>query len=213
MPPEFGTGFTTKSEPEKSTNVPLNISYKISISPFPEVKVSNWYPTINWSMNLQGQVEITVEGVYDAEIGLLCMVDCRKLQPYVEKSTNDSRDYEIIVSFKFAPLNDKRWGLIKGTIQSTRAKGDPLYFDDLSLSSTAFYPNVAKQSIWRMDMEITMVLISNTFLCIFMGIQLFHMKSNPEVLPGISFVMLLILFIGHLIPLVLNFEALFLGNN
>ncbi|KAI3457463.1 hypothetical protein Pfo_014126 [Paulownia fortunei] len=207
-----GAGFATMSEPEKSTNAPLNISYKISISPFPEVKVSNWFPTINWSMNLRGQVEITAEGVYDAETGHLCMVGCRKLLSYVQKSTNDSRDCEILVNFEFARLNDRRGGLIKGTIQSTRTKADYLYFDDLSLSSAAFYPAVAKQSIWRMDLEITMVLISNTLLCIFVGLQLFHIKRNPDALSGISLVMLLILSVGHLIPLVLNFEAMFLGN-
>ncbi|KAI3466117.1 hypothetical protein Pfo_022780 [Paulownia fortunei] len=211
---ESAAGFTAFSEPENSSNTsPSNISYKISINPFSQVKFGNWFPTVNWSMNVQHQVEIAAEGVYNAETGYLCMVGCRKLVSYVQNSTYVSRDCEILVKFEFAPLNEKKGGLIKGTIESTRVKGDPLHFEDLSMSSAAYYAEVVKQSIWRMDLEITMVLISNTLSCIFVGLQIFHVRRNPEVLSCISLVMLLILSLGHMIPLVLNFEALFLGSH
>ncbi|KAI3457462.1 hypothetical protein Pfo_014125 [Paulownia fortunei] len=212
MAPESYAGIGSLSEAEKKTLAPLNISYKIGIRPFRKVKFDNWFPTLNWSMNLRSRVEITAEGVYDAETGQLCMVGCRKLLSYNQNSTNHSTDCEIRVNFKFVPLDARRGGLIKGIIRSTRAKLDPLYFEDLSLSSAAFYRTVAKQSIWRMDLEIAMVLVSSTLVCIFVGLQLFHVKRNPEVLPCISLVMLLILSLGHMIPLVLNFEALLLGN-
>lgn len=58
-----------------------------------------------------------------------------------------------------------------------------------------------------------MVLISNTLACIFVGLQLFHVKKNPDVLPFISIVMLTVLTLALVIPLVLNFEALFVSSN
>ncbi|GAU52013.1 hypothetical protein TSUD_418250, partial [Trifolium subterraneum] len=45
------------------------------------------------------------------------------------------------------------------------------------------------------------------------GLQLFHVKKNSEVLPHISIVMLLVITLGHMIPLMLNFEALFKVNH
>ncbi|GFZ07520.1 hypothetical protein Acr_19g0004570 [Actinidia rufa] len=44
------------------------------------------------------------------------------------------------------------------------------------------------------------------------GITTLLRERNPQVLPFVSLVMLVILTLGHTIPLVLNFEALFLGN-
>ncbi|KAK6132705.1 hypothetical protein DH2020_033510 [Rehmannia glutinosa] len=214
MAPEPASEFTTMSAPAKSSNIsPSNISYKISINPSSKVKFGNWFPNVNLSTIFRDRVEITAEGVYNAETGYLCMVGCSKLVSYVQNSTHTSTDCEVLVKFQFAPLNEKKGGLIKGTIESTRNKTDPLHFEDLSLSSVAYYTEVAEKSIWRMDLEITMVLISNTLSCIFIGLQIFHVKRNPEVLSCVSLVMLLILSLGHMIPLVLNFEALFLGNH
>ncbi|KAG8386318.1 hypothetical protein BUALT_Bualt03G0136500 [Buddleja alternifolia] len=199
------------SKPEKKKVALLNMNYKIGIRPFRRVKYGDWFPTLDWSINLRSRVEITAEGVYDVETGHLCMLGCRKLLSYNLKSTNHSTtDCEILVKFEFAPLNERRGsGLIKGSIKSMREKVDPLYFEDLSLLSAAFYRSGAKKSISRMDLEIILVLISSTFVCIFVGLQLIHVKRNPEVLPCISLVMLVILCLGHMIPLVLNYEALF----
>ena len=54
--------------------------------------------------------------------------------------------------------------------------------------------------------------ISNTLACVFVGLQLFYVKKHPHVLPFISIVMLIVLMLGHMIPLLLNFEALFVAN-
>ncbi|KAL3848639.1 hypothetical protein ACJIZ3_010521 [Penstemon smallii] len=191
---------------------PFNISYKIWIRSIPKADFGYWFPTFNRSMNLRSRMEITAEGIYDVETGQLCMVGCRKLFNN-KKSTNDSTDCEIIVNFDFAPLTAKTGGFAIGRIRSTRDKLDPLYFEDLSVSSAAFYRTAAKKSVWRMDMEITMVLISNTLVCVFVGIQILHVKGNPDVCSGISIFMLLILSIELVIPLVLNLETLFLNNN
>ncbi|KAL0406811.1 UNVERIFIED_CONTAM: hypothetical protein Slati_3995000 [Sesamum latifolium] len=203
-------GVAAISEPESSANKgPLNISYRISINPYPEVEPSDLFRALNRSLNLQHLVEITAEGVYNAETGYLCMVGCRKLLSHGQNSGSISRDCEILVEVEFAALNGKTGGRTKGTIRSTRAKDDPLHFEDLSMFSSAFYTEVAERSIWRIDLEITMVLISNTLSCIFVVLQLFHVKRNPEAVSSISLVMLLH---GYMIPLVLNFEALFLGS-
>lgn len=190
---------------------PTEMSYKISIRPFYHYNSSNNIssPNLNWPVNPQGVVDITAEGLYDARNGHLCMVGCRKL---VQNSTHSFIDCDIVVELEFPPLDRKRGGLIKGSITSTRGNMDPLHFDSLMVQSASQYVEVAEGSIWRMDLEITMVLISNTLACIFVGLQIFHVKRNPEVPSFISLVMLVILSVGHMIPLVLNFEAVFLGN-
>ncbi|KAF5960212.1 hypothetical protein HYC85_001421 [Camellia sinensis] len=194
-----------KSEVEanKSFIGPLNISYIISIARLPSS--THGIPSSNLSFIPKRGVGISAEGIYDDETGQLCMVGCRNVGP------NDSKDCELLLKFQFPPVNAKRGGTIKGSIESTRKKTDPLFFKHLSMSSIAFYTGEAKKSVWRMDLEITMVLISNTLACVFVGLQLFHVKKNPDVLPLTSLVMFMILTLGHMIPLVLNYEAMLFG--
>ncbi|KAG2238746.1 hypothetical protein Bca52824_091986 [Brassica carinata] len=64
-----------------------------------------------------------------------------------------------------------------------------------------------------MDLEIAMVLISNTLSCLFVGMQLYHMNKHQETLPFISVAMLILLVLGHMIPLLLNFEELFKSSH
>ncbi|XVF04220.1 hypothetical protein REPUB_Repub05bG0063600 [Reevesia pubescens] len=175
---------------------PVNISYEIRISLRPAPK---------------GKVDITAEGFYDADTGALCMVGCRKIGSNNQVSQNASVDCDILLNFQLPPVKpNKEGGYVKGSIESTQKRSDPLYFNPLTLSSAAYSVEQARQSIWTMDLEIIMVLISNTLVCIFVGLQLYHVKKNPEVLSFISLVMLVILTLGYMIPLVLNFEALFL---
>ncbi|GFZ05739.1 DUF2921 family protein, putative [Actinidia rufa] len=202
-----------KSEVEARTSVgPMNISYRISITKLDPSISGFGISSSNLSFIPNEKVEISAEGVYDDETGLLCMIGCRKLDPEFKKSTNDSMDCELLLKFQFPPVNAKRGGLVKGSIESIRKKTDPLYFESLSMSSSAFYPSESKKSIWRMDLEIVMVLVSNTLACVLVGLQLLYVKKNPEVLPFMSLVMLVILTLGHMILLVLNYEAVFLGS-
>ncbi|KAL7129551.1 hypothetical protein ABFS83_13G074600 [Erythranthe nasuta] len=190
---------------------PLSISYKIGVRPFRKIKFDKVFPSLYSSMNLRSRVEITAEGVYDARTGRLCMVGCRKLFSYNNKNptTNVLTDCEIIVNFEFSPLDARRECLVRGIIRSTRAKIDPLYFEDMSLLSASFYRKLAKQSKWRIEMEIVMALISSTFTCMFVGLQLAHVKRDPNLLPSVSLVMVVVLSLGHMIQLVLNFNASF----
>ncbi|KAF5814863.1 hypothetical protein HanXRQr2_Chr03g0115921 [Helianthus annuus] len=49
-----------------------------------------------------------------------------------------------------------------------------------------------------------MVLILDTLMCVFSGRQVFHLKKRPEMVNFISVLMMLILTLGHMVPLVLN---------
>ena len=170
-----------------------NVSYKIG------------YTFRNASAYAYEATEISAEGTYDAQTGMLCMVGCKRGDSYL--------DCDILISVQLASLNPKEGEHLTGTIRSTRKKSDPLFFKPLEISSYGIYMTQAAETIRWMDREITMVLISLTFSCVFIGLQLFHIKKNPEVLPSISIIMLAILTLGHMIPLVLNFEALFFKNH
>ncbi|KAL3503217.1 hypothetical protein ACH5RR_037666 [Cinchona calisaya] len=196
-------------EVEESTSYGgrMNISYKII---FYNINLRKQFSSLNSSVNRWGQLVMSAEGVYDAETGHLCMVGCRELHQNTGKR---SLDCEIFIDVEFPPLNSRVGRYINGTIQSRRPKTDDLYFEQLNISSSSFYAVQAQESLWRMDLEIIMVLISNTLACIFVASQLFYVKKHPEILPFISFVMLTILTLGHMIPLVLNLEALLLKNH
>ncbi|KAK7405241.1 hypothetical protein VNO78_06440 [Psophocarpus tetragonolobus] len=97
----------------------------------------------------------------------------------------------------------------KNQIPSSNSLDYPLYFKQLDVISTAFYTAEASQILKKVDMEVIMILVCTTLACVFVGLQLYHLKTNPDMLPFISFFMLLILTLGNMVPLVLNFEALF----
>lgn len=192
--------------PKNSQSSLVNISYWTSFRLPPDFKFSH-----DSSLS---DVVISAEGTYNRDTGMLCMIGCQDLGSKTRNlATNDTLDCEITVNVQFSPLNANSGKNIKGSIESTRQKSDPLYFGRLELSSNSLYSGQAAASIWRMDLEITMVLISNTLTCVFVGLQLFYIKSHPDALPFISIVMLIVLTMGNMIPLLLNFEALFVANH
>lgn len=205
------TYMDTISEGKDSKHItkPMNISYKIGLF---NLQLKDKISSLNSSISPKGRMKITAEGVYDPETGTLCMVACRELLSHTYKFEGESLDCEILVHFEFPPLNSKDRSIVEGYIQSKREKTDPLYFEKLKMSSASFYRGQAKRSAWRIDLEITMVLIANTLVVVFVASQLFYVSRHPEKLPFISLVMLTILTLSHLIPLVLNFEALLLKS-
>ncbi|KAK2369498.1 putative DUF2921 family protein [Trifolium repens] len=187
----------------------FNISYKISLSP---VSSSAFDKNSLFNMSYYS-VKISAEGIYDSGNGTLCMVGCRDLISNNGTSTTErSLDCEVLMKFQFPALDTKGKSHIKGCIESTRQQSDPLYFKQLEVSAVAYYIQEARRNVWRMDIEIIMALVSTTLACVFIGLQLHHVKKNPNVLPFISIFMMSILTLGHLIPLVLNFEALLAKN-
>lgn len=180
----------------------LNVSYIMSFNVPQGLKLGGVESMVNF-------VEISAEGTYDPKTGSLCMLGCRHI---TSAPKNQTLDCEILINFQFSSLNSKDRNEAKGTIESTRPKTDPLYFNQLNLSAISIFSTEARDSIWEMDFEITMVLISNTLMCIFVILQLLYVKKSPDVLPFISLVMLTVLTLAQFIPLVLNFEALFMVN-
>ncbi|XP_027342937.1 uncharacterized protein LOC113855490 [Abrus precatorius] len=187
----------------------FNISYKISISEMSYSKLGDRNSVFNLS---SPTVRITAEGIYDAGSGILCMIGCRDLVSKNETPIAHSVDCEILIKFQFPPLDTNDGSYIKGSIESKRKESDLLYFKRLQISAVAYYRETTRENVWRMDMEIIMALISTTLACVFVGLQLYHIKRHPNVLPFISLIMMSILTLGHMIPLVLNFEALLTQN-
>ncbi|XP_022717738.1 uncharacterized protein LOC111276227 [Durio zibethinus] len=200
---EFSSIRPTRWESQGQTN----ISYEIDIRLYtpPKLTAGGYL-----SMLHDEKVEITAEGIYDADTGGLCMVGCRKLASINQVPENASLDCEILLNFQLVPVKQfENGGYIRGRIESTRKTYDPLYFDHLDVTSVAYIGEQARHSIWTMDLEIAMVLISQTLKCLFVRYQLYHVKRHMETLPFISIVMLVFLTMGQMIPLVLNYEALF----
>ncbi|XP_023768395.1 uncharacterized protein LOC111916983 [Lactuca sativa] len=189
---------------------PMNISYEITFRPFVNStsELQSGIPLLPSTNN--GKVEISAEGFYDSQTGRLCMIGCRNLNSSSKESRNESFDCEIMVRFRFPRIERNNGSfLIKGSIQSLRERSDALYFDPLRIVSLTYTETEAKESIWRMDLEIIMDLISVTLSCLFIVLQLFHVKKNPDMIPLISVLMMVILTLGYMVPLVLNFEAMF----
>ncbi|KAM0886139.1 hypothetical protein ACQ4PT_029904 [Festuca glaucescens] len=159
----------------------------------------------NWSIETFQRQHIAAEGVYDTETGSLCLIACRGI--------NVSSDCKILVTAQFASLDSKVTQHVQGKVRSLREKTDPLFFDTLEIASYGMYIDQVEESIWRMDLESTMALISMTLSCVFIVVQLFHVKKVPEALPAMSITMLVVLALGYMTPLVLNFEALFKNSN
>lgn len=211
----WSSSSTTSSVVESniSSRKPLNISYKISLRRHYYLKLGGVESLFNISSREEGRVAIFAEGIYDSETGVLCMVGCRDAGLKNQKSSNNSMDCEISIHLQFPPLNAMtKGGFIRGRITSLRNKSDSLYFEPLCVSATSYYRILERRSIWRMDLELLMVLISKTLACIFVVFQLLYVKKHRDVLPFISLLMLVILTLGHMILLVLNFEALFFQN-
>ncbi|KAM0002321.1 hypothetical protein Hdeb2414_s0333g00870091 [Helianthus debilis subsp. tardiflorus] len=181
---------------------PVNVTFEISFTLNTNSISRSGISSLNLSSTDDHKVEISAEGVYYDETGQVCMVGCRNLK-------NASFDCEILVKFQFPR---SRESLIKGNIESLREKNDPLYFEKLDIVSRSFSRYEAREWLRRMDLETVMVLISKTLTCVFTGRQLFHLKKRAEMVNSISLLMMLVLTLGHMVPLVLNFEAIFSNN-
>ncbi|XP_010916774.1 uncharacterized protein [Elaeis guineensis] len=177
-----------------------NVSYKISYT-FQGSTLDEYVPT-----------EISAEGIYNAKTGKLCMVGCQcpsyAFAKKQGKGVNNSMDCKILIDIQLPPLNPELGERFNGKIESTREKSDPLFFNPAEVFSYGFVTNA--HSVWRMDVEIIMVVISLTLSCIFIRMQFYHLKKHC---PSISITMLVVLTLGHMIPLMLNFGALFYKNH
>ncbi|MCO5596714.1 hypothetical protein L7F22_050782 [Adiantum nelumboides] len=191
------------SNKKRSLNISFDINLYIlggSLKPFQNV-TSNRF---------------SAEGVYKPKTGLLCLSACRSLAlstvQTASKLYEGDKDCEMYVTVQFPSTNpgyfDKHQ--ISGQLVSSREPKDVLYFSPVTITSGPIYYQVqAANSLVQIDLEIVMGIVSLTMAVLFVGLQLRHVKNNSKVLPHISLLTLVVLTLGHLIPLVLNFEALF----
>ncbi|KAK1286130.1 hypothetical protein QJS10_CPB20g01785 [Acorus calamus] len=180
-----------------------NVSYSIRIYPLMDLKLGG----VNLSRHMT--FEIAAEGIYNAKTGSLCLVGCRGLKGH--KVVTETLDCEIRIDARL-PSSSANSPVMQtnGTIRSTRKETDLLYFKPLSFTLYGgLYKEQVASTMWRIDFEIIMVLVSLCLSCILIALQLLYVKRHPDVLPSISVTMLIILTLGYMIPLVINFEALF----
>ncbi|KAL1832117.1 hypothetical protein ACET3Z_001768 [Daucus carota] len=149
-----GNGENVKSEVEfenvVSDNVQLNVSYKLGISLMSGVKSgSGRHSILHTSFRPHGYIIISAEGVYDSGTGSLCMTGCRNL------AFRNFQDCDIVLHFHFPGSTRAKGGFMKGIIQSTRNQSDPLFFEQLNMTSSASTSSEERQSLWRIDLEIT----------------------------------------------------------
>ncbi|MFQ6641266.1 hypothetical protein Gotur_016543 [Gossypium turneri] len=192
----------------------LNVSYKISIPPL-SLELDGGLKPVNQSSYeyLQTKIQISAEGVYDTTTGSLCMVGCRRSRLDSKSFSSHSIDCDILVQVNFLPLNSRKINNIKGSIESTRENTDSLYFKPLQILGTTNSRSWGAESIWRMDFEMIVSVVSNTLAIIFVAFQIFHVRKHRGIGPMVSILMLVILALGHLIPLVLNVEAMFIQDS
>ncbi|KAK1286129.1 hypothetical protein QJS10_CPB20g01784 [Acorus calamus] len=184
-----------------------NVSYSIRIYPLMDLKLGG----VNLSRHMT--FEIAAEGIYNAKTGSLCLVGCRGLKGH--KVVTETLDCEIRIDARL-PSSSANSPVMQtnGTIRSTRKETDLLYFKPLSFTLYGgLYKEQVVSTMWRIDFEIIMVLVSLCLSCILIALQLLYVKRHPDVLPSISVTMLIILTLGYMIPLVLNFEALFFTSH
>lgn len=76
--------------------------------------------------------KVSAEGIYDRENGNLCMIACRHvLSKDQNLSEKDMLDCGMKINLQFSPLDATNRRSVNGTIESTRRKSDPLYFEPL----------------------------------------------------------------------------------
>lgn len=149
------------------------------------------------------------EGIYDPATGKLCLIGCQSVnlkQKGLQQLEGDAqKDCQVFFNVQLPPVASQE--ILKGTVKSLRLPNDPLHFTPEAFSGTVHLQAV--EAVWRVDLEIALsvVMLSLTVLSIIL--QLVYTKRYPESLPYISTSMLLLLSLAHMIPLVLNFEALF----
>uniref|UniRef100_A0A0D6QR49 RING-type E3 ubiquitin transferase n=1 Tax=Araucaria cunninghamii TaxID=56994 RepID=A0A0D6QR49_ARACU len=210
---KFDTVWHTNIVYSVSSNISSSLSPKISFSRPVNVSydLQFWNQTFEANSSYEEIFSVSAEGVYDPQTGSLCMIGCRHVGSLVN-NLDGNMDCEILIEVDYAPMNPEFFETehLSGKIISLRKEKHSLYFKPMKLSSTHVYREQAEGSIWRKDLEIIMRLTSLSFTALFIIAQLLYVKKHSNSSPFVSLSMLTVLTLGHMIPLVLNFEAFFL---
>ncbi|KAG9159411.1 hypothetical protein Leryth_010946 [Lithospermum erythrorhizon] len=145
-----------------------------------------------WGLPLDPNVSLVSEGEWDKEKKRLDMVGCRIIGG--EEGEGSIGDCSVRVSLRVP----SKWTLqerdaIVGEMWSTKQVNESGYFGRVHLRTSS----TVGDKIDNLTYEYTEIE------------NLFYVSRNRDVLPNISVMMLILLNLGHLIPLLLNFEALF----
>jgi hypothetical protein len=178
----------------------LSISYDLHhYAPPPENQVS-----LSSSNSLE-EGRISAEGVYEPKSGIMSMAGCQE--------RSGSTDCQILITVQFAAVGDMARGLgSEGAISSLRDRTDPLFFEKMDITLYGMYSVEVSGAISRMDLESVMVAASATLSCVFAVMQILHAKRRPETALAMSVTMLAVLALGHIAPLALGFEILFVSR-
>ncbi|PUZ55365.1 hypothetical protein GQ55_5G206300 [Panicum hallii var. hallii] len=183
----------------------VNVSYDIR----QHVPPAGWVDPKNNSYSvILEERRITAEGVFHPRTGVLCMIACRE-------HDSSTTDCQILITVHFASMDGEaqQQGRGKGAISSLRNKTtDPLFFEKIEIVLYGMYSGQVSESVSRMDLESIMLVVSTTLPCIFAVLQILHVKRRPEAAAGTSITMLVVLSLGHVAPLVVGSEALFLSR-
>ncbi|CAM6062986.1 unnamed protein product [Sphagnum tenellum] len=174
----------------------LDVSYTVS------------YPFGELDSRFHLDPQISAEGIYNPATGMLCLIGCRSVDLSINSLTSleGHKDCQVFFSIQLPPVDAWR-SQFSGTVKSLRNPDDPLYFKQESFSGMMFSQTV--RTVWRQDLEILISVVMLSLAVIFIFWQLLYSRRYPETLPYISTSMLGLLSLAHMIPLVLNFEALF----
>lgn len=133
-----------------ASTVLVNISYKIRITLLSNAEFSNGFSIFNMSSRSSSRVDIFAEGMYDYATGRLCMIGCRNPGLTSQSPTENIGyvDCEICIEFQFSPRHSTNSsGYIEGSIESTRNKSDPLHFELLDFTSSAYATAMVEEQI------------------------------------------------------------------
>uniref|UniRef100_A0ACD5VE48 Uncharacterized protein n=1 Tax=Avena sativa TaxID=4498 RepID=A0ACD5VE48_AVESA len=190
----------TNTMAETATSI-LNVSAELTLSGEPYVNVST----------------LSLEGVYNPVDGRTYLIGCRSIDaPWGDFSAmgalEDGMDCSIEVRVDYPPTT-AQW-LINPTakvhIASTRDAGDPLRFDEMSLQTLPIMYRQQRQDILsRRSVEGILRLATLVAAIGAEFSQLMYIKSNTDVMPYVSLVMLGVQALGYSMPLITGAEALF----
>ncbi|RLN24078.1 hypothetical protein C2845_PM07G18790 [Panicum miliaceum] len=182
----------------------LSVSYEINMRQYIRPKNRMRRDRNVSSISIEER-KMTAEGVFDPKTGVLCMIACEE--------RNGSTDCQILITVHLASLDATARGHGMGAISSLRNKTtDRLFFEKMDVRLYGMYSGQVAESVSRMDLEGIMLVVSTSLPCIFAVLQIFHVKRRPEAAAWTSITMLVVLALGHVAPLVVGSEALFLSR-
>ncbi|OVA06533.1 Protein of unknown function DUF2921 [Macleaya cordata] len=192
-----------RSEAEATKNQPLNVSAQLQFT-------ENSYNKLSL---------LSLEGLYNPLAGEMYLICCRDVHgsPKIMLNSNDLEDgRDCLIQAKIQyPHKTARWLItptVKISITSQRDIDDPLHFSKINLQTTMIsykYHEQLQDIFFRRTFEaIVRILMLSAMVAIILK-QLFYIRNQADVIPYVSFTMLLIQANEFVLPLISHAEILF----